>query len=235
MTLKNELQQFITTLFSPLFPKTCFGCFHILVPGELVLCTFCRHELPLTHYHYGLENKMDQAFYGRVVFKKASALFYYNSEGVLKHCFQFLKYRKQEQIGLFFGAWHGRILKLDPAFPKIDMVVPVPIHYKKKKKRGYNQLSLYGKTLAGTIEAHFNEKYLVKTANTKTQTKKNRLLRSHASLALYQLKEPQQFYHKKILLIDDIMTTGATLTSCANAFKDCTGIQIYFATIAVVR
>jgi predicted amidophosphoribosyltransferase len=89
--------------------------------------------------------------------------------------------------------------------------------------------------LAGTIEAHFSEKYLVKTANTKTQTKKNRLLRSHTSLALYQLKEPQQFYHKKILLIDDIMTTGATLTSCANAFKDCTGIEIYFATIAVVR
>ena len=234
MTLKNELRQFITLLLNPLFPKTCFGCFKVLVPGEIILCTYCRHELPLTNYHYGLENKMDQAFYGRVVFKKASALFYYNSEGILKHCFQFLKYRKQEQLGAFFGAWHGRVLKLDPAFPSIDMVVPVPIHDQKKKKRGYNQLSLYGKTLAGIIGVPFNEKNLIKTANTKTQTKKNRGLRANTSVALYLLKDPLQFSHKKILLIDDIMTTGATLTSCVHAFKDCPDIDIYFATIAVV-
>lgn len=235
MSLIREVRCFMSTFFSPVFPKTCFGCFNVLVPGEQFLCTFCRHELPLTNYDYAAENKMDQSLYGRLVFEKASALFFYNSEGILKHCFQFLKYRKQEQIGKFLGAWHARVLKEDPAFPKMDVIMAVPIHPKKKKKRGYNQLSLYGKTLGEILGVVYDETHLYKTANAKTQTKKNRMLRGATSQALYQLKNEKLFEHMRILLIDDIMTTGATLVSCAAAFKDCKGVKIYFACIAVVK
>lgn len=227
-------RDYLQFVFNPLLPKICFGCEELLVPGEAQLCVFCRHELPLTHFSFGKENKMDQALYGRFRFEKASALFYYHKTGALKQCFQYLKYRKQEQISTLLGQWHAQILIRDPDLPHLDYIVPVPIHPKKKQIRGYNQLSAYGKALEAALGVPFSENVLRKTANTKTQTSKNRGGRQDSSSSLYILPQPDKMAFKNILLIDDIMTTGATLSQCAAAFKDSEGHKLYVLCMAVV-
>ncbi|MCW1953740.1 MAG: ComF family protein [Flavobacteriia bacterium] len=226
----DHLQVFV----NPLLPRGCFGCEKLLVPGEQKLCSFCRHELPLTNFSFGTENNMDKALYGLFRFEKASALFYYHKTGALKHCLQYLKYRKQEQISLFFGRWHAQLLRNDPDIPPLDCIVPVPIHPKKKRLRGYNQLSGYGKALEAVLGVPFVENALIKTANTKTQTKKNRGGRQKASTSLYVVPQPEKLAHKRILLIDDVMTTGATLGQCAKALTDCEGHKLYVLCLAVV-
>ncbi|MFT5022040.1 MAG: ComF family protein [Flavobacteriaceae bacterium] len=228
--IKNVLQ----TLLNPIFPKSCFGCEALLVKGEEILCAFCRHELPLSGYHFGVENNMDKALYGRFEFKKAAALFFYNKEGILKHCLQYLKYRKQDQISYFLGLWHAQILKKDPFFPVLDFIIPVPLHPKKKRKRGYNQLNGYGGALSQVLGVPFLENAVIKTANTKTQTRKNRGLRFLSDSTLFKLRDSHIFNDKKILLIDDVMTTGATLEQFSSAFKDCESSSFYIVTLAFV-
>lgn len=234
MNYLRAFTQGFRSLLNPIFPKCCFGCTSLLVPGETVLCTFCRHELPCSHYNFKIENQMDRALYGQVNFKKASTLFFYSKTGILKNCLQHLKYRKQAQVSVFFGKWHGAVLKNDPSLPALDVIVPIPLHPKKRKSRGFNQLSGYGKALSNALGVPFKENAAIKTANTKTQTKKSRTLRVKEQKDLFILKNPKSFEGKNILIIDDVMTTGATLVQFSKIFNPCQGAQRYFLTMAFV-
>jgi len=234
MPLSSAYFNAFFSFFNPLFPRACFGCEKLLVPGEKILCSFCRHELPLTGFNFGEENQMDLALYGRCTFEKASALFYYHKTGALKHCLQYLKYRKQEQISYFLGCWQAGWLLKDSQLPAFDCIIPVPIHPKKKRLRGYNQLSGYGKALSETLGLPFLEKAVIKTANTKTQTNKGRGLRGLKLQSLYIIPDPLALANKKILLIDDVMTTGATLAQLAQALEVCQGAKVYILCLAFV-
>lgn len=145
-----------------------------------------------------------------------------------------LKYRNQEQIGAFLGDWHGQIIAENNYLDKIDYVIPVPLHHKKLKKRGYNQVSEFGKQLAHHLNAEFLENALIKTANTKTQTKKGRIGRWHNNKALYMLNDPLHLLNKNILLVDDVITTGATMEICANTLHEVQGVTIFITSMAVV-
>ncbi|MCK0188708.1 phosphoribosyltransferase family protein [Arenibacter sp. F20364] len=215
-------------------PILCFGCNAPLYRGEEHVCTVCRNQLPLTEYTFNAENPVDRIFYGRINIIKASSFLFFTEKGIVKSLIHYLKYKNQEQIGLFLGNWYGHILKENNFLNNIDYVVPVPLHRKKLRKRGYNQVALFAKTIADHIGAQYLEDILIKTANTRTQTKKSRILRWQNKQALYVLTDQEILRNKKVLLLDDVITTGATIEACATALSNTKGVNIFVASMAVV-
>ncbi len=217
-----------------LVPPLCFGCNALLSRGEVHLCTVCRNQLPLTEYNFNAENSVDRVFYGRINIIKASSFLFFTKKGIVKNLIHYLKYKNQEQIGLFLGDWYGHLLQQNNFLTHIDLVVPVPLHRKRLRKRGYNQVALFAKTIAHHIKAEYRDDILLKTANTRTQTQKSRLLRWQSKQALYILSDPKLLAHKNVLLIDDVITTGATMEACATALSQSQEVNIYLASIAIV-
>lgn len=199
-----------------------------------MLCTFCRDQLPLTEYSLNEENAVDRIFYGRTDIKKASSLLFYTENGIVQNLIHQLKYRNQPQIGSFLGDWFGQILIKNGFADSIDMVIPVPLHPIKLKKRGYNQVTLFAQRLAEHLGASLEENLLLKTANTRTQTRKSRILRWRRIPELYIISNPSLISGKSILLVDDVITTGSTIEACAQAIHKSPNVKVYVATMAVV-
>lgn len=215
-------------------PPLCFGCNNRLNRGEKLLCTVCRHQLPLTDYTFNEENPVDRIFYGRINIKKASSFLHFVEHGIVKNLIHNLKYKNQEHISEFLGNWYGQIIKENNHLPKIDYVIPVPLHKKKLKKRGYNQTALFAKQLAYHINSEYLDKVLIKTANTRTQTKKSRLARWYDNRSLYTVTDSTVLLNKTILLVDDVITTGATMELCAEALLKIEGSIVYITSMAIV-
>ncbi len=198
------------------------------------MCTFCRNQLPLTEYSFNEENAVDRIFYGRTDVKKASAFLFYSEKGIVKNLIHKLKYQNQPQIGGFLGDWYGQILLENRELTDVDMVIPVPLHPRKLKKRGYNQVALFGETLANHLEVPFVSDILIKTANTRTQTRKRRILRWQESEDLYKVRNAPALSGKHLLLVDDVITTGATIEACVAAIKKASQVEVSVASMAVV-
>lgn len=230
----SKLSNIINDINTVLLPRLCFGCNVQLYRGEQLLCTLCRNQIPLTEYDFIEQNAVDTIFYGRIDIKKASAFLFYSDQGIVKNLIHFLKYKNQPQIGQFLGDWYGQVLKESNALDYIDIVIPVPLHKIKLKKRGYNQVSGFAKRIADHLNAGYMEHILVKTANTRTQTKKNRFYRWRSMPDLYKVTNPDFLSNKNVLLIDDVITTGATIEACTRAIKEAKDVTVSVAAMAVV-
>jgi len=230
----SKLSNIINDINTIMMPRLCFGCNARLYRGEQHICTVCRNQLPLTEYNYTEENAVDRIFYGRIPVEKAAAMLYYRETGIVKNLIHYLKYKSQEPIGIFLGDWFGQLLNAETALDCIDMVVPVPLHKTKLRKRGYNQVAGFAKRIAYHLNTEYEDSVLIKTANTKTQTNKNRFYRWSGNKALYTLSDPNRIRNKSVLLVDDVITTGATIEACARALQQNTNAVIYVATMAVV-
>lgn len=218
-----------------LFPKACHGCSESLQASEYMICTRCRHYVPLTQSHLYNDKLIQKVFYGRIMLEQATALFYFEKKGPVQALLHNLKYRGQEEISTFLGDWLGHELSQLPAYRDIDIVIPVPIHPKKRKKRGYNQVTGFALALAKHVEADCTEKILIKSKNTKTQVFKGRFSRSDEILDAFSIVENQSLAGKHILLVDDILTTGATLEACALQLLKIPKIKLSIATMAIAQ
>ena len=217
-----------------LFPRVCFGCNTQLFRGEYLLCTVCRNDLPITEYNFQENNEIDRIFYGRIPVVKASTFLFFSQNGIVKQLLHHLKYKNQEVIGDYFGNWYGELLKKQCDLKEIDIIIPVPLHPNKLKKRGYNQVEKFGKQIAKHIDAVFLKDALVKTADTKTLTQKNRFNRWQSTKELYVITNSTILENKNILLIDDVITTGATIEACGSALLKAKGTLLYVLSLAFV-
>ena len=215
------------------FPKLCEGCNKLLGDNELVLCTNCRHQLPVTNFHFEASEAVKKILYGRVKLHHATALLHFSKKGIVQQLLHNLKYRGHEQIGEFFGKWLGAELKSIDAYQSIDVVVPVPLYKTKLRKRGYNQVAKFGKEIAKSLNAEYNDTVLIKSKSTKTQVFKKRLTRWSNDDSLFAVSNLEPLKGKHILLVDDIITTGATIEACATVLSKIDNIEISLATIAM--
>ncbi len=215
-----------------LFPKVCAGCREILSQNENVMCAHCLHTLPLAQYHLSGDTGMKDMFYGRVSVKNATALIRFQKRGLTQEILHNLKYRGQEQISYFFGRWLGAELSENPDFKSIEMVIPVPLHKQKQRKRGYNQVEGFGKEIASALSVPYCDDILLKISKSGSQVFKNRLLRFSAE-EVFTVQNLEKIQNKHILLVDDIITTGATLEKCALQLLKADKVTISVATIAV--
>jgi len=222
----------IKNLINLLFPKICNGCEALLLTNETVICASCRHDLPFTNHHSVKNNETHKKFYGRLPVSHASSIVYYHKKGVVQELIHKLKYKGSEEIGTFFGdLYHPELVGIH-SVEKFDEVIPVPLHPKKLRKRGYNQVTHFGLALSGSIAIPFNETLLERKHYSKTQTKKNLLGRTEISTTLFDVNFSEKDHGKHFLLIDDVITSGATLEACGKALLKIPGARLSVITIA---
>lgn len=214
------------------YPKTCVTCQKYLHTNEALICVHCRHTLPYSHYTNRKINPFESIFFGRTPIKQATSLFIFEKHGMVQTLIHNLKYKGNEDIGSFCGYLLADILIKSKKYEQLDYIVPVPLHVKKQKKRGYNQLTKFGKSLAESLDVPFRENLLIKTNSSATQTKKNRFDRWRNTKESFLLTDTNALKNKHVLLIDDVVTTGATIEACVNALLQTKNITIYVATIA---
>lgn len=202
--------------------------------GEETICTKCRHSLPQTNYHLYKNNKIEKIFYGRSKIKFASSFLFFYKNGLTQNLIHKLKYRGHQEIGTLMGFWYGLKLKEESKLD-FDFIVAVPLHKKKEKKRGYNQVDAFGKSLSEVFEAQYSKDNLVRIYKSETQTKKSRFARWLNVKEIFSLSNDKLFSNKKVLLIDDVVTTGATLDACCHELNKSKGIEISIITIAVTN
>ena len=219
----------ITNLF---YPEVCLICSKTLTKHEVHLCLSCRLDLPVTDFSANAGNDVEISFYGRVPIINATSLFYYNRKGNVQKLIHQLKYKNQQKIGYFLGEWLGEEMLASDRFKSLDCIIPVPIHPKKLKKRGYNQVTTFGQGLSKKMKIPLNEMELFSVSKTKTQTFKTRLERSTQIDEKFQITNQERLEGKHILLIDDVITTGATLEACSIPLLQVKNIKISIATIA---
>ena len=228
------MAKIINEINNILLPRVCFGCNTQLFRGESILCAVCRHDVPLTDHNYLEENAVDRIFYGRIPIKKAASFTFFSKNGLIKNLLHWLKYKNQEQIGGFLGDWCGAQLKNDPGLDNIEVVIPVPLHPKKLKNRGYNQVALFAKKISENIHAEYRDDVLLKVINTKTQTKKDRQLRWETSKEAFVLNPKAEINFRHVLLVDDVITTGATIEICARTLLEQHNLEISVLSMAMV-
>ncbi|MGK0413585.1 MAG: competence protein ComFC [Polaribacter sp.] len=219
-------------IFHLFYPNLCTICNEHLVENETVICTFCRHDLPMTNFIDFKNNKVTQTFYGSILLEKAFSLLYYRKKGSTQKLIHDLKYKGNEEVGLFFGNWIGEILKENQEFKTVDFIIPVPLHPKKLRERSYNQVTKFGERLCHHLKIPFKENNLIRISATKTQTFKARFERFKNLETKFLLQNPSFFNDKHVLLIDDVITTGATLEACAKEFEKSKNCKISILTMA---
>ncbi len=217
------------------FPKLCRGCHKELSANELEICVVCRHELPLACFHSSGSDEMLQLFYGRVPVVNATSLFYFKKNSLTQKFVHALKYKKVKMIGVIFGAWLGEELKLIDDYKDVDAVIPVPLHKKKLRDRGFNQVEGFGKEIAKALGVSYIDDVLVKVTPTKSQVFKERISRIFSQEEVFTLQNAYKINGKHLLVVDDIITSGATLESCSAKLLKADNVRLSFATIAIAK
>jgi ComF family protein len=211
----------------------CFGCNDLLSDHEAFLCTKCRHDLPVTNYHLNHDKSVEKIFYGRVKLEQATSLLHFEKKSKVQHLLHQLKYKGYEDISLFLGQWLGHELALVDHYQSVDVVIPVPLHKKKLRQRGYNQVAKFGIEIAHALNAKYIDNVLIKTTNTKTQVFKKRISRWTSDNEIFTIQNHKLIDGKHVLLVDDIITTGATIEACVNVLNKAQNVKISVASMAI--
>lgn len=223
------------SLINLFFPKVCSGCRSFLLTNETIICTVCRHDIPLTNHHLNSENEAYKKFYGRIPIVHASALFYFYKKGIVQELIHNLKYKGHEEIGVILGEWYAEDLKNIESLATVDEIIPVPLHRRKLKERGYNQVTAFGKALSTSLNVAYNESLLIRNVYSKTQSKKNLLGRTEGIESIFDVSFTEKSHNKHFLLIDDVITTGATLEACSRALLKIPGAKISIVCMAMAQ
>jgi ComF family protein len=223
------------SIISLFFPKVCSGCRQLLFTNETVLCTACRHEMPLTQYHLDSKNEATKKFYGKIEIQHASAFLYFNKKGIVQELIHNLKYKGHEEIGTVLGHWYVEDLKELKIENPFEVVIPVPLHPRKFKERGYNQVSTFGKALSEGLKIPFDDSVLFRKKYTKTQSKKNLLGRTENIENIFDVRFFEENQNKHFLIVDDVLTTGTTLEACSRALLKIPGAKISIVCMAIAN
>ncbi|KAF2514548.1 ComF family protein [Flavobacterium foetidum] len=203
--------------------------------NEIVFCTICRHEMPLTHYYLDPKNEASKKFYGKIDMQHVSTFLYFNKKGIVQELIHNLKYKGHQEIGTVLGSWYAEELKELQLASPFEVVIPVPLHKKKFKERGYNQTANFGKAIAEGLQLTYNDTILYRKKYAKTQSKKNLLGRSENIENIFDIHFKETDQDKHFVLVDDVLTTGATLEACSRALLKIPGAKISVICIAMAH
>ncbi len=218
-----------------LFPDNCLACGGAIEHGEKHICSVCRMNFPRTNFHLDKKNVLAQKFWGRTKIEYSIAYLFFKKQGEVQSMLHYLKYKNSPEVGTIMGNWYGQELLDNNFYKNFDVIIPVPLHPKKLKKRGYNQSAYFGNGLAEVWKIPHLENGLEKVTNTKSQTKKSREERYNNMMAGFIVPNPSKIQDKNILIVDDVITTGATLEACANLLLKNGAKTVSIATIAATQ
>lgn len=225
----------LRSLTDVFYPPLCGFCAHPLLDNEEVLCLHCLAALPRTQFHSLPENETVMRLAGRFRFVQASSFLYFSKDGITQHLLHQVKYGQQRQTAAYLSKLFAAELQKTDWFTSVDVIIPVPLHSSKQKTRGFNQSAVIARTLAEQSGKIFSENNLKRIRKTQTQTLKTRFERLKNLEQAFELMRKPELEHQHVLIVDDVLTTGATLESCALVLKDVPGIRISLATIAIAH
>ena len=228
-----NLIKYIKDFINLLYPENCRICRENLLQNEKIICLKCQYDLPKADIEDVTDNIVSKLFWGRVNITNAYSLFLYQKGGKFQSLIHQLKYRGDKEIGFELGRILGIKLKNYRKFDDIDVIIPVPLHKKKLRKRGYNQSDCIAEGLHSVIGKPVDNDNLIRVIATNTQTNKTRFERFKNVSNIFDLKNPEILKNKHILLIDDIVTTGSTLESCILTLQKINNVEISISTLAV--
>jgi len=229
MHFKEIFSQFIGLFY----PNICAVCRQSLVIGEKMICLACLQKIPRTRLHLVKDNVIEQRFWGKVQLERVTAFYYFTKKSNFQKILHQLKYNNNRKIGVAMGKYAAVELVESEEFANFDYLVPVPLHPKKLQKRGYNQALCIAQGLAEILNGEINTENLVRVIENPTQTKKSVYERWENTKGIFAVKNPQLFENKRILLIDDVLTTGSTLIACIEAINEVCNAKVSVFTLAV--
>jgi ComF family protein len=228
----NEVKNIVHSFSHLFFPHTCAGCGNDLIAQEQLLCLQCISQLPFTGFEFHSENPIEKIFYGRVSIKKAMSLLYFTKDSSMQNLLHEFKYKGKKEIGYYFGRMMGKAIINSERFYDIDALVPLPLFASKEKRRGYNQSAIICNGITEILNIPVLNNAVIRTTSTETQTHKNRIERWQNIEGKFELIDPSSLTDKHILLIDDVLTTGATIEACVAALLQAPNAKVSIATLA---
>ncbi len=214
------------------FPHICGGCGVDHIHSNAFLCAACNHALPTTQFFDKKNNPVEQVFTGKIPLIAGGSSFYFYKSGLVQHLIAQLKYKNNLAAGRFLGRCMGRELRQSERFAHIDLIMPLPLHPKKEFQRGYNQARIICEGIMEVWPKKLCTQAICRLVYTSSQTQGNRLNRWKNMEDAFWASEPNMIKNKNILLIDDVITTGASLEACARAILQVPGTSVSVATAA---
>jgi len=218
-----------------IFPQYCLMCNGSLVKNETHVCLYCRYHLPLANYHKDPDNPLSKRFAGKVDIKYAWAFLKFTKGGKVQNALHQLKYNGKQEIGNLLGSWFGAELKKQALHIHFDCIVPVPLHPAKLRKRGYNQCDPIAEGMARQLGVDWYPTALQRNTSNRTQTRLNRIERYENTKRIFEVADCELIKNKRVLLIDDVITTGSTLEACIVALQDAGCSEVSIACIAAAQ
>lgn len=220
-----------TGLLDLLYPPLCIACDRRTFDAQNLFCMDCQAQLHPTGMQHLQENEFTRKFAGRIPIAHGAALFYYLKGSRLQLAIERLKYKNEPEIGIALGNYFGQLLKPIPHYQQLDFIVPVPLHPSKKVQRGYNQAAMIARGLAESLSLNVHENILQRIRQTNSQVNKGRMERLDNMQSAFAIKSTKNLQSAHVLLVDDILTTGATLEACAMQLLSAFDCKISMATI----
>lgn len=220
---------------SLIYPRTCVCCGKLLLKSDDFICNYCFVSLPKSNFHQEADSEIDRVFYGRVPLLKAGSYLLFEKSGKVQKILHSIKYQKNKDLAVQMGIWYGETIKDNPLFSKSDFIVPVPLHPKKQKERGFNQSETFAIGLSKALSIPVMTNNLVRNEYTSTQTRKSKIERWENVKDKFDLRHPELLQNKTILLVDDVITTGATIDACYEALKNIPGIKVSVLSLAYAK
>lgn len=229
MALLREIKQSVLHL---LFPHVCTGCGSDLLSKDSVLCMRCVEAMPETQFELHAGNPAEKTFWGRLPVAAASAQFYFTKESLMQHLMHQLKYKGNKELGVQLGRIMGEQLRKSGRFT-VDALIPLPLFPDKERRRGYNQATVLCQGMAEAMQVPVLNNVITRPQHTETQTKKGRIERWKNMEGKFVLINKTAIENKHILLVDDVVTTGATLEACGNELLQAESVKLSIATLCI--
>ncbi len=214
------------------YPRLCVGCGDALQQNEQLLCLHCMLHLPETNYHHEHDNPLLWVFAGRVQVREVASLLFYKKGNSVQKILHHLKYNGKKEIGSFLGEYYGKKLYEEERFRSVDYIIPIPLHPKKERKRGYNQSEWIAKGLSMGLKRPYCTDVLIRRQYTETQTRKSRFSRWENVKEVFQLQNQEQVRGCHLLVCDDVLTTGATTEAAVQQLLQIEGVSVSVVTLA---
>ena len=224
---------YLNDFISLIYPHLCAACGEVLLKNEKTICTSCLFHLPKTNYHKYKDNPVSKTFWGRMNIESAAAIYYFTKSGNVQNMIHEFKYKGDKKIGSYLGKMYGNELKHSEIFNNIDIIIPIPLHPKKEKKRGFNQSEIFADGLSISMHKPVDTISLIRTYSSESQTRKSRFNRWENVKEIFSIQHPENLINKNILLVDDVITTGATIEACGSLLLEIEGVKLFIVSIAV--
>jgi len=228
-----------STILSPLvhffYPHNCIGCGSDIIEKENFLCLECINDLPHTDFATHAGNPVEKIFWGRIPVTFGMSEFYFSKDSIIQNCIHEFKYRGNKKLGLYLGKIIGRTMLSSNRFSNIDFLIPLPLFTEKEFKRGFNQSSILCCGINEVTNIPVITKNVIRIIHTETQTKKGRIQRWENVEKSFSVIEPEILRGKHILLVDDVITTGATIEACGREILKIHGLQLSVASLAISK